>query len=159
MRTALVLGLLLGGVACNRSDNEDGGRASDDSRKPEIHAARPEALAPDNTRKNERDREATTVTPEDQGSNSTDLRITQQIRQGVMKLDDVSMDARNVKIITTGGVVTLRGPVESAKEKALIAGLAQNAAGVTQVDNQLEIKSAADELGSASSKQNRDSKP
>ena len=130
MRTAIGFGLLLAGIACSRTNNDAADKASDDSRKPDVHAARPEVTEPDNTGKNERDRQPSAVTPEDQGNNESDLKITQQIRQGLMKLDDTSMDAKNVKIITSGGVVTLRGPVDSAQEKAAIAKLAQTASAI-----------------------------
>ena len=53
----------------------------------------------------------------------------------------LSTNAHNVKIITANGVVTLRGPVKSAAEKANIGAKAQQAAGVRRVDNQLEIAS------------------
>jgi osmotically-inducible protein OsmY len=48
------------------------------------------------------------------------------------------MQARNVKVISQNGVVTLRGPVETEAEKANIETLARNA-GATQIDNQLEV--------------------
>ncbi len=50
------------------------------------------------------------------------------------------MNAKNVKIITQDGVVTLRGPVKSAEEKAMIASVAQKTGGVKRVDNQLEVE-------------------
>jgi osmotically-inducible protein OsmY len=152
MRTAIGFGLLLAGIACSRTNNDAADKASDDSRRPDIHAARPEVTEPDNTGKNERDRQPSAVTPEDQGNNESDLKITQEIRQGVMKLDDTSMDAKNVKIITSGGVVTLRGPVDSAQEKAEIARLAQSTSGVTRVDNQIEVTSSAKEPDSNTSR-------
>jgi len=52
------------------------------------------------------------------------------------------MTAKNVKIITAGGQVTLRGPVNSAEEKMKIEALAKTAAGDAKVDNQLEVKAA-----------------
>jgi osmotically-inducible protein OsmY len=45
-----------------------------------------------------------------------------------------------VKIITTDGVVTLRGPVKSAQEKTAVAAAARRAPGVKRVDDQLEIE-------------------
>jgi osmotically-inducible protein OsmY len=45
-----------------------------------------------------------------------------------------------VKIITLGGVVTLRGPVATASEKSQIEGIAKKTAGVKRVDNQIEVK-------------------
>ena len=53
----------------------------------------------------------------DQGGSEADTAITQQIRKAVVAQDNLSTDAKNVKIITRDGVVTLRGPVASAKEK------------------------------------------
>jgi hyperosmotically inducible periplasmic protein len=96
-------------------------------------------VAADNTKVNERDRSAAALTPGDQGNNDLDLGITQKIRQGVVKDDTLSMSAKNVKIITTGGVVTLRGPVKSDGEKTSIGALATGVPGVKRVDNQLEI--------------------
>jgi len=51
----------------------------------------------------------------------------------------LSTNGQNVKIITSDGKVTLRGPVKSAKEKDDIAAKATQIAGVKQVDNQLEV--------------------
>jgi osmotically-inducible protein OsmY len=38
-------------------------------------------------------------------------------------------------------VVTLRGPVKSSEERASIGAKAEHVAGVTRVDNQIEIAS------------------
>jgi hyperosmotically inducible periplasmic protein len=94
---------------------------------------------PDNTKVNERDRNAAAQTPMDQGNNATDLKITQQIRQAVMGNDALSFTAKNVKIITNGGKVTLRGPVKTAAERDAIDAAARKVAGA-QVDNQIEVK-------------------
>ena len=59
-----------------------------------------------------------------------------------MKDKSLTMTAKNVKIITAGGQVTLRGPVSSAEEKMKIEKLAKTAAGEKKVDNQLEVKAA-----------------
>lgn len=93
----------------------------------------------DNSGKNVRDREGTTLTSGDQSNNKADVTITQRIRKEVVADKRLSMDAHNVKIITANGVVTLRGPVKSAAEKANIAAKAKHVAGVTRVDNQLEV--------------------
>ncbi|HWB78941.1 MAG TPA: BON domain-containing protein [Nannocystaceae bacterium] len=93
----------------------------------------------DNTKKNERDRDDAAKTPGDQQENKQDIEITAAIRKGVVGDESLSMNAKNVKIITADGVVTLRGPVNSETEKTTIATLAQNTAGVQRVDNQLEI--------------------
>lgn len=93
----------------------------------------------DNTAKNERDREGERMVPTDQKENELDLGITQKIRQDVVGHEALSMSAKNVKIITADGVVTLRGPVTNADEKQAIAAIAQKVDGVKRVDNQLEI--------------------
>lgn len=97
-----------------------------------------ETPAPDNTKKNERDRDSKSVTPGDQGNNKADLAITKAIRQKVVAAK-LSMNAKNAKIITISNVVTLRGPVASEEEKKTIAELAKSVEGVKQVDNQLEV--------------------
>ena len=96
----------------------------------------------DNTAKNERDRDNKSLTPGDQSETPEDRKLTQTIRQAVMKDASLTMTAKNVKIITAKGKVTLRGPVNSADEKTKINDLAKAAAGQTPVDNQLEVKAA-----------------
>ena len=96
----------------------------------------------DNTAKNQRDRSAEAITSGDQSNSPEDLKITQAIRKALMKDRSLSMTAKNVKIITASGQVTLRGPVKSAEEKSRIDQLAKGAAGNAKVDNQLEIEAA-----------------
>jgi osmotically-inducible protein OsmY len=93
---------------------------------------------PDNTGVNERDRGAT-LTPPDQQENANDLGLTQRVRQAIVADDSLSTAAHNVKIITVDGVVTLRGPVTTPEEKSTIELMARQIAGVTSVDNQLEV--------------------
>jgi hyperosmotically inducible periplasmic protein len=101
-----------------------------------------ETPAADNTSKNQRDRSGETRTPGDQSNSSEDVKITAAIRSAVFKEDSLSATAKNVKIITADGTVTLRGPVQSEAEKAKIAELAQSAAGNAKIDNQLEVKAS-----------------
>jgi osmotically-inducible protein OsmY len=105
-------------------------------------AADEKKIDADNTGKNERDRSGESKTPGDQSNTPEDLKITQAIRQAVVKDQSLTMTAKNVKIITAGGHVTLRGPVKSAEEKTKIEQLAKSAAGAAKVDNQLEVKAA-----------------
>ena len=95
---------------------------------------------PDNTAINERDRSDETKTSGDQSNSSADLNTTQAIRQALMKDGELSTTAKNIKIITANGHVTLRGPVKTAQEKAKIDQLAKSAAGGAQIDNQLDVK-------------------
>jgi hyperosmotically inducible protein len=101
---------------------------------------RPEAYPADNSGRNQRDRNDAMPTAEDQSNNKQDVEITQNIRKSVTADDSLSMNAQNVKIITNGGVVTLRGPVKSEQEKQKIAAKAKAVTGVSRVDNQLEIE-------------------
>jgi hyperosmotically inducible periplasmic protein len=128
-KTALLLTLsllMLGGYACNSQPAE----------KIQVASAK---TAPDNTGRNVRDRSGETLTPGDQSESEADRTLTQRVRQAVMADDSLSTTAHNVKIITINGVVTLRGPVNSAQEKANIDAKAQQIAGATKVNNQLEI--------------------
>lgn len=128
-KTALLLPislLVLGGYACN----------SQPAAKAQTQAAK---TSPDNTERNVRDRSGETLTPGDQSESEADRTLTQRVRQAVMADDSLSMTAHNVKIISVNGVVTLRGLVNSAQEKANIDAKAQQIAGATRVKNQLEI--------------------
>lgn len=93
----------------------------------------------DNTKVNDRDRPGGALTPMDQGGGN-DRDITAAIRRSVVGDKALSFNAKNVKIITVGGKVTLRGPVKSDDEKAAIESKAKSTAGVSSVDNQLEVK-------------------
>lgn len=105
--------------------------------KPTTHAhTRADA---DNTSINERDRNGTLPTAGDQSESDVDLQATQLIREALVKENNLSTTAKNVKIITIKGVVTLRGPVNSEAEKAHIEQVAKKIAGVKNVDNHLEI--------------------
>lgn len=128
-KTALLLSislLVFGGYACD----------SNSAVKTQAPAAK---IAPDNTERNVRDRSGETLTSGDQSESEADRTLTQQVRQAVVADDSLSTNAHNVKIITSNGVVTLRGPVNSAQEKANIDAKAQQVAGATKVNNQLEI--------------------
>ena len=94
----------------------------------------------DNTARNKDDK---ALTPMDQGNSKADIATTAQIRKEVMALDDLSLTAKNVKIITNEGKVTLRGPVNTAAEKQSICEIADKIAKAEHVDNQLEVKLAS----------------
>ena len=109
--------------------------------KPEqVDVARKSSTDVDNTARNSRDRDGATQTAGDQAENETDRTISANVREAVVADNGLSMNAHNVKIITSGGTVTLRGPVKSNEEKAAIESKAKQVAGVTRVDNLLEIE-------------------
>jgi hyperosmotically inducible periplasmic protein len=92
--------------------------------------------AADNTKKNQ---DQTLPTADQQKVNPSDRAITQKIRKAIHNDDSLSNYAHNVKIITQGGKVTLRGPVRSEDEKANVEAKAIAVAGQENVTNQLEI--------------------
>ena len=93
-----------------------------------------------NTALNQRDRHSATLTPFDQGNNSADIQTTATIRKEILAEKGLSVSARNAKIITTNGRVTLRGPVSTEEEKRLLGEIAARVAGAERVDNQLDTK-------------------
>ena len=107
-----------------------------------LSAIAQDTAAADNTRKNERDRSGETTTSGDQSNSQEDVKITAAIRRAVVRDNSLSTTAKNVKIITANGTVTLRGPVKNDAEKTKIAELAQSAAGNAKIDNQLEVKTS-----------------
>lgn len=74
-----------------------------------------------------------------QMENEADRGLTQKIRQSLMDDDSLSPQAKDIKIITLNGVVTLRGPVANEKEKSVVGNKAKGIEGVRNVDNQLEV--------------------
>jgi hyperosmotically inducible periplasmic protein len=98
------------------------------------------ASALDNTQRNVRDKDGTTLTPDEQKGGTKDIKITTKIRKALVKDKSLSINAQNAKIITSNRIVTLRGPVENADESMKLENIAKAIRGVVRVDNQLEIK-------------------
>jgi osmotically-inducible protein OsmY len=94
----------------------------------------------DNTGINKRDRKGNKLTASDQGTSDRDIEITRRIRETVVDDSSLSFTARNVKIITVDGRVTLRGPVASQNERTSIEKKALAVAGEGRVVNELEVK-------------------
>jgi osmotically-inducible protein OsmY len=93
----------------------------------------------DNTGKNVRDRDDQSKTATDQSNDPADIKMTAEIRKMVVNDGSLSMMAKNVKIITIDGAVTLRGPVETDKEKTTVESHAKQG-GAKTITNELEIK-------------------
>ena len=94
----------------------------------------------DNTGRNDRDANGSTATPLDQSESAADIEISATIRRAVMGDSNLSMNAKNCKIITANGVTILRGVVASDAERTAIEAKATATAGVLQVVNELEVK-------------------
>lgn len=94
----------------------------------------------DNTEMNARDKDGATKTPQDQTNTVPDRKLLAAVRRAVVDDKSLSVKAHNIKIMVTGGAVTLRGPTDSADETTKIEALVKGVKGVTKVDNQLDIK-------------------
>lgn len=106
------------------------------------NAADEKKIEADNTNRNKIDQSGEHKTPTDQSNSAEDIKLAASIRQLVVKDDALSITAKNCKIITIAGAVTLRGPVNTAEEKATIEKYAQQAAGKGKVVSELEVKAA-----------------
>jgi len=119
-------------VGCNRSSDSggtsDSPSTSSGSARSSVSASSPDskitnqsgdttAVPPDNTAKNVRDRSDSTLTPGDQSKSEADRETTRRIRRALTSNDQLSTDAKNIKIITVDGKVTLRGPVKTQEEQ------------------------------------------
>lgn len=94
----------------------------------------------DNTGINVQDRDMRAGAPIDQSETEADRVLTERIRAAIINDKNLSTDAKNIKIVTINGVVTLRGPVLNEAEKANIARKLNSVIGIQRVDNQLESK-------------------
>jgi sporulation protein YlmC with PRC-barrel domain len=98
-----------------------------------------EVTAPDNSAQNEKDLNQNTTTPLDQGHSDGDVKLTKDIRSAVVD-SKLSFNAKNIKIITNGGNVTLRGVVESEAEHLAILKIVQAHADSSKITDQLKTK-------------------
>lgn len=82
---------------------------------------------------------AAPLTASSQGTNAYDASVTRQIRERLTR-QDLSMNARNVKIITVNGDVVLRGTVDSETERTTIQNIATGIVGSGRVKNETTVK-------------------
>lgn len=96
----------------------------------------------DNTKVNQRDRNANEPTADQQKENPSDRQLTTQIRRAIVKDKSLSTTAHNVKIIAQNGNVTLKGAVKSDTEKQAIEAKAAEIAGQGKVNSELQVAPA-----------------
>jgi osmotically-inducible protein OsmY len=92
--------------------------------------------APDNSKQNKDQAQ----TADNQTNAKSDRLTTQKIRKAIMADKDLSTYAHNVKIITTDGAVTLKGPVQSEDEKQKVASEAASIVSADKITNELTVK-------------------
>jgi osmotically-inducible protein OsmY len=95
--------------------------------------------APDSTKTNQGDASKNAKTADQQKMNPADRETTKKIRSALMDDKSLSTYAHNIKIITTDGMVTLKGPVRSEDEKSAIEAKARQIAGDSNVTNNLTV--------------------
>lgn len=95
--------------------------------------------AVDNSGQNETDKQGTSMTPMDQGTSEADINVTRTIRKALTGDSTLSTNAQNLKVITSNGVVVLRGPVASQAEADAVMGHARTAAGASRIENQIAV--------------------
>ena len=123
----------------NKTTNEPSTPAKTDEQPAGLATNPPAATDADNTARNA-DQSTLAQTPTGQSETKEDIEITAAIRKAVVDDKALSTNAHNVKIMTSGGVVTLRGPVKNEDERKSIEAKAKQVAGVTRVDNLLEVE-------------------
>ncbi len=96
----------------------------------------------DNTDINKRDKSGATKTPQDQSNRTQDRKLLASVRRAIVRDKTLSTKAHNVKVMVEGGVVTLRGPVKTAEEKAQVESVTKQVQGVSSIDNQLDVKTS-----------------
>ena len=100
-------------------------------------ADKPRAV--DNSGQNEIDQNSSSLTPMDQGNSDADIAVTRTIRKALTGDDTLSINAKNLKVITSDGVVVLRGPVASQAEADAVMRHVRTAAGSTRIENQIAV--------------------
>ena len=100
------------------------------------------AQQPDNSKNNQGNGNSGAMTAQSQKENPSDRAISQKIRKSIMQDKSLSTYAKNIKIVTMDGKVTLKGPVRSGEEKNAINAKAIAVAGAINVTNNLEIAPA-----------------
>ena len=97
--------------------------------------------APDNTKINQRDRNKSEPTADQQKENRSDRELARQIRRAIVKDKSLSTYAHNIKVIAQDGMVTLKGPVNTQEEKQAIEAKASAIAGQGKITNEIEVGS------------------
>ena len=80
------------------------------------------------------------TTADNQSNAKADRQTTAKIRRVIVADKNLSTYAHNVKIITSNGAVTLKGPVKSDEEKQQVASDAATVVSADKVTNNLTVK-------------------
>jgi hyperosmotically inducible periplasmic protein len=92
--------------------------------------------APDNSQQNKDH----STTADNQSNATADRATTAKVRKAIMADKTLSTYAHNVKIITSNGQVTLKGPVKSEEEKQQVASDVTSVISADNLVNELTVK-------------------
>lgn len=93
---------------------------------------------PDNSANNGAQNQSQTA--DQQNDNAADRVMAAKIRRAIVSDHSLSTYGHNVKVIVSGGTVTLKGPVHSEAEQQSIVAKAGAIAGQDKVTDQLTVK-------------------
>ncbi len=98
----------------------------------------------DNTSVNQRDKRPGEATADQQKMNPTDRDLTAKIRRSIMADKSLSTYAKNVKIISQNGMVTLKGPVRTEMElKTVLAKAVEITGNINKIVNEMAVAPTA----------------
>jgi hyperosmotically inducible protein len=103
------------------------------------NAAIAEGPKADNSAQNKGATKKNAVTAEKQKSPKDQVTVLTEIRKNIVDDSTLSMNAKNVKILYSKGIVTLRGPVDSDAEKTAIEADVKKCDAVGSIKNLMTV--------------------
>lgn len=76
---------------------------------------------------------------EQQSESEQDRQVTQSIRRHLIEDESLSLEAKNVTVVTVDGRVELNGAVPSESEKQKVQKIASSVNGAKEVENHLKV--------------------
>ncbi|MEW6301542.1 MAG: BON domain-containing protein [Thermodesulfobacteriota bacterium] len=131
--------IMLAGVGCADRDTAVEEERPATTPPPATSPAPPPAEPPASAPRSE----VAPPTTEGQAAVTTDQELISRVQDALRQDPTLASAADNIQITASNGTVTLTGSVSSEQEKADIGAKARQVAGVTQVNNQLEVSSAS----------------
>ena len=105
-----------------------------------VYTAQAKAVKADNTKQNRGALEENAVVADKQKNGKEQIKILANIRRVIMKQKDLSMSAKNIKILLSdSNFAVLRGPVDSNAEKERLEELVKTCTGVKGIKTELSV--------------------
>ncbi len=147
MKMRLTLGAAILAVCSMNGYAADAAKPKDDSRAATPKAAasetRADVKADARTDAKTDTRTDTRTAKAEKSGAPSDRDLLAHVRRAVVKDKSLSTSAHNVKMSAKAGVITLSGGVKTEEEKAKIQEIAKGVAGVSSVENKLDVKGTA----------------